>query len=110
MQSKRKPGRPPKMTKDPRCNLTLRGDDYEAWKRIPDDRRKFVRDALSEMLSLMASTLLNKEGELGYRCDSCKERKHDVSWTACPFSGEVDNAIVMRWLCQECFQQFADDI
>lgn len=50
----------------------------------------------------------NPEGWLV--CDGCKQTKADVKATNCPFAADVHDEVVPMNLCDDCWQERADDI
>lgn len=44
------------------------------------------------------------------KCEICGKEGEDVAYEADPFILEIDDEIVMRWLCSQCWQERADDI
>ena len=43
-------------------------------------------------------------------CEVCQAMLPDVTYRVDPYDEDVNNTIVMRWLCDDCRQQRADDI
>ncbi len=44
-----------------------------------------------------------------HTCEVCGEEKK-CRYIADPFDEDVNNATVMRWLCDECYDNLCDDI
>lgn len=43
-------------------------------------------------------------------CDRCHEDKDDVEYIANPYDEDVNNEIVMEYLCGNCYQEYCYDI
>lgn len=44
------------------------------------------------------------------KCEICGKEGEDVAYEADPFILEIDDEVVMCWLCSQCWQERADDI
>ncbi len=43
-------------------------------------------------------------------CRRCGKMKPDVTYVANPYDQDIHNEIVMEWLCNDCYQEYCDDI
>lgn len=43
-------------------------------------------------------------------CDDCGKQKEDVKLTTCPYAEEINDEIQECYLCDDCYQERANDI
>jgi len=46
----------------------------------------------------------------GQKCYRCGTYGSDVKYVADPYMEEIENEIVMVWLCEKCYDLICDDI
>jgi hypothetical protein len=44
------------------------------------------------------------------RCQDCEQIREDVTETICPYNADVNNTVIKILVCDNCYQQRADDI
>ena len=52
----------------------------------------------------------NEDNPNFYRCEECRKKKEDVEPCIDPYEEEVNNKIIARVLCQECYDNIGLDI